>query len=223
MLSNKKGQMTNGIYGFLSTLQKLLNEVNPNAVAVAFDLKEPTFRHKMYSGYKATRKGMPEELASQMPILKELLNAMGYALVTCSGYEADDILGTFAKYCEDKNYECVLATGDRDSFQLVSKNVAVRIASTKFGKAESTFYDEEKIKEVYGVTPKALIDIKALQGDSSDNIPRVKGVGEKTAKELICKFGSIDYIYENIDSLDIKESVKTKLKNDKRHKEENER
>ncbi len=215
MLSNKKGQMTNGIYGFLSTLQKLLNEVNPNAVAVAFDLREPTFRHKMYSGYKATRKGMPEELASQMPILKELLSAMGYALVTCSGYEADDILGTFAKYCEDNDYECVLATGDRDSLQLVSKNVAVRIASTKFGKAESTFYDEEKIKEVYGVAPKALIDIKALQGDSSDNIPGVKGVGEKTAKELIQKFGSIDFIYEKIDSLDIKESVKTKLKNDK--------
>ena len=135
MLSNKKGQMTNGIYGFLSTLQKLLSEVNPNAVAVAFDLREPTFRHKMYDGYKATRKGMPEELASQMPILKELLSAMGYALVTCSGYEADDILGTFAKYCEDKNYECVLATGDRDSLQLVSKNVTVRIVSTKFGKA----------------------------------------------------------------------------------------
>ena len=215
MLSNKKGQMTNGIYGFLSTLQKLLNEVNPNAVVVAFDLREPTFRHKMYSGYKATRKGMPEELASQMPILKELLSAMGYALVTCSGYEADDILGTFAKYCEDKGYECVLATGDRDSLQLVSKNVTVRIASTKFGKAESTFYDEEKIKEVYGVIPKALIDIKALQGDSSDNIPGVKGVGEKTAKELVQKFGGIDSIYEKIDSLDIKESLKSKLKNDK--------
>lgn len=215
MLSNKKGQMTNGIYGFLSTLQKLLSEVTPDAVAVAFDLREPTFRHKMYDGYKATRKGMPEELASQMPILKELLGAMGYALVTCSGYEADDILGTFAKYCENKGYECVLATGDRDSLQLVSKNVTVRIASTKFGKAESTFYDEEKIKEVYGVSPKALIDIKALQGDSSDNIPGVKGIGEKTAKELIQKFGSIDYIYENIDSLDIKETVKNKLKNDK--------
>ena len=116
MLSNKKGQMTNGIYGFLSFLQKLLNEVNPDAVAVAFDLREPTFRHKMYSGYKATRKGMPEELASQMPILKELLSAMGYNLVTYGGYEADDILGTFAKYCEDKGYECVLATGDRDRF-----------------------------------------------------------------------------------------------------------
>lgn len=215
MLSNKKGQMTNGIYGFLSTLQKLLSEVNPDAVAVAFDLREPTFRHKMYSGYKATRKGMPEELASQMPILKELLSAMGYNLVTYGGYEADDILGTFAKYCEDKGYECVLATGDRDSLQLVSKNVTVRIATTKFGKAESTFYDEEKIKEVYGMEPKALIDVKALQGDSSDNIPGVKGIGEKTAKELIQKFGSIDSIYEKIDSLNIKETVKNKLKNDK--------
>ena len=215
MLSNKKGQMTNGIYGFLSTLQKLLSEVSPDAVAVAFDLPKPTFRHKMYDGYKASRKGMPEELASQLPILKEILVAMGYKLITCEGYEADDILGTFAKYCENKGYECTLATGDRDCLQLVSDHVFVRIAKTKFGKAESVLYDKEKIKEDYGVTPTQLIDIKALQGDVSDCIPGVKGVGEKTAKSLIEKYESIENIYNNIENLDIKPNLKSKLISDK--------
>ena len=217
MLSNKKGQMTNGIYGFLTTMQKLLNETNPDAVAVAFDLPAPTFRHKMYDGYKANRKKMPEELASQVPILKELLSALGYNPIMCEGYEADDILGTFAKYCEEKNYECVLATGDRDSLQLISPNVTVRIASTKFGKPESTLYDEEKVKEVYNVSPIELIDVKALQGDSSDNIPGVKGIGEKTARDLVSKFGSLDNIYSNLEnSTEIKESVKNKLLNGKK-------
>ncbi len=215
MLSNKKGQMTNGIYGFLSTLQKLLSEVSPQAIAVAFDLPKPTFRHKMYDGYKASRKGMPEELASQLPILKEILIALGYKLVTCEGYEADDILGTFAKYCENKGYECTLATGDRDCLQLVSDHVFVRIAKTKFGKAESILYDKNKIKEDYGVTPAQLIDIKALQGDSSDCIPGVKGVGEKTAKSLIEKYESIENIYNNIENLDIKPNLKSKLITDK--------
>lgn len=215
MLSNKKGQMTNGIYGFLSTLQKLLSEVLPQAIAVAFDLPKPTFRHKMYDGYKASRKGMPEELASQLPILKEILIAMGYKLVTCEGYEADDILGTFAKYCENKGYECTLATGDRDCLQLVSDHVFVRIAKTKFGKAESILYDKNKIKEDYGVTPLQLIDIKALQGDVSDCIPGVKGVGEKTAKSLIEKYESIENIYNNIENLDIKANLKSKLIADK--------
>lgn len=215
MLSNKKGQMTNGIYGFLSTLQKLLSEVSPQAIAVAFDLPKPTFRHKMYDGYKASRKGMPEELASQLPILKEILVAMGYKLITCEGYEADDILGTFAKYCENKGYECTLATGDRDCLQLVSDHVFVRIAKTKFGKAESILYDKNKIKEDYNVTPSQLIDIKALQGDASDCIPGVKGVGEKTAKSLIEKYESIENIYNNIENLDIKPNLKSKLLADK--------
>lgn len=215
MLSNKKGQMTNGIYGFLSTLQKLLSEVSPQAIAVAFDLPKPTFRHKMYDGYKASRKGMPEELASQLPILKEILVAMGYKLVTCEGYEADDILGTFAKYCENKGYECTLATGDRDCLQLISDHVFVRIAKTKFGKAESILYDKNKIKEDYNVTPAQLIDIKALQGDASDCIPGVKGVGEKTAKILIEKYESIENIYNNIENLDIKPNLKSKLLADK--------
>lgn len=215
MLSNKKGQMTNGIYGFLSTLQKLLLEVSPQAIAVAFDLPKPTFRHKMYDRYKASRKGMPEELASQLPILKEILVAMGYKLITCEGYEADDILGTFAKYCENKGYECTLATGDRDCLQLVSDHVFVRIAKTKFGKAESILYDKNKIKEDYNVTPSQLIDIKALQGDASDCIPGVKGVGEKTAKILIEKYESIENIYNNIENLDIKPNLKSKLLADK--------
>lgn len=215
MLSNKKGQMTNGIYGFLSTLQKLLLEVSPQAIAVAFDLPKPTFRHKMYDRYKASRKGMPEELASQLPILKEILVAMGYKLITCEGYEADDILGTFAKYCENKGYECTLATGDRDCLQLVSDHVFVRIAKTKFGKAESILYDKNKIKEDYNVTPAQLIDIKALQGDASDCIPGVKGVGEKTAKSLIEKYESIENIYNNIENLDIKPNLKSKLLADK--------
>lgn len=211
MLSNKKGQMTNAIYGFLSTFQKLKAELCPDAVAVAFDLPKPTFRHKMFDGYKANRKGMPEELATQLPILKELLTALGYKIVTLEGYEADDILGTFAKYCENKNYKCFIATGDRDSLQLISKNVSVRIAKTKFGKPEAVFYDAEKVLEEYGVTPEKLIDIKALQGDASDNIPGVRGIGEKTAKDLVQKFGGINEIYENLENLDIKSGTKEKL------------
>ncbi len=211
MLSNKKGQMTNGIYGFLITFQKLLSEISPQGVLVAFDLPDPTFRHKIYEGYKLARKGMPDELASQLPILKELLNAMGYSTVSCAGFEADDILGTFATYCEKNGFECVLATGDRDILQLVSEKTTVRITVTKFGKSESIFYDLNKVKEEYGTLPQNLVDIKALQGDISDNIPGVKGIGQKIAKELISKFGSIELIYSNIDKLEIKQSLKNKL------------
>lgn len=215
VLSNKKGQMTNGIYGFLSTFFKLLKEISPDCVAIAFDLPKKTFRHELYDNYKATRKKMPEELASQLPILKELLTYMGYAIVTCEGYEADDILGTFASYCEKNNHECVLATGDRDSLQLVSDKVFVRIATTKFGKPECILYNIDKIKEEYGVNPENLIDIKALQGDTSDNIPGVKGIGEKTARELISNFNNLKYIYDNINTIEIKESVRKKLLDDK--------
>lgn len=211
MLSNKNGQMTNGIYGFLTTLNKLLSEVNPERVAIAFDLPTPTFRHKMFEDYKGNRSKRPDEFISQIPILKDLLTAMGYKLVTCAGYEADDILGTFASFCEKNGYECVLATGDRDILQLISNKVCVRIASTKFGRPESTFYDLEKVKEEYGVLPENLVDIKALQGDTSDNIPGVKGIGKKTAGELVAKFGSIEEIYKNIEFIDIKPSVKEKL------------
>ncbi len=211
LLSTKDGQFTNAIYGFMTTFMKILEESQPNAVAIAFDLKAPTFRHKAYDGYKSNRKGMPEELASQLEPLKELLTALGYKIVTCEGYEADDILGTLAAECTSKGYECMIATGDRDSLQLVSPTVTVRIAATKMGKPEVTLYDEDKIKEVYGVAPPQLIDIKAIQGDTSDCIPGVAGIGEKGAKDLISRFGSLDYIYENINTIDIKKGVRQKL------------
>ncbi len=211
LLTTKSGQFTNAIYGFLTTFRKLLDESSPDAVAVAFDLKAPTFRHKAYDGYKSNRKGMPEELASQLQPLKDLLTALGYRIVTCEGYEADDILGTLAKKCTDEGYECMIATGDRDSLQLVSPTVSVRIAATKFGRPEVRLYDENEIMAVYGVTPKQLIDIKAIQGDTSDCIPGVPGIGEKGARELVSRFGSLDNIYENIDSPDIKPGMRNKL------------
>ncbi len=210
-LTTKDGQYTNAIYGFLTTLHKLLGESRPDSVAVAFDLKAPTFRHKAYDGYKSNRKGMPEELASQLQPLKDLLVLLGYRIVTCEGFEADDILGTLAHKCTEDDCECIIATGDRDSLQLVSPSVSVRIASTKFGKPEVTVYDEEKIKEVYGVTPPQLIDIKAVQGDTSDCIPGVAGIGQKGAGELVARFGSLDGIYENIDSPEIKPAMRKKL------------
>lgn len=214
LLTTKDGRFTNGITGFLNILLKLNSEVNPDAVAIAFDLKAPTFRHKMYDGYKAQRKGMPPELAEQMPVLKELLRALGYKLVEKEGYEADDILGTLSACCKGDD-RCYIATGDRDSLQLVNDNVTVLLASTKMGGQQTVYYDEKKVLEDYLVTPKQLIDIKALMGDSSDNIPGVAGVGQKTATDLIVKYKNIDYIYENLSSLDIKEGVRQKLANDK--------
>lgn len=211
LLSTKDGHYTNAIYGFLTTLRKLLDESSPDAVAVAFDLKAPTFRHKAYDGYKSNRKGMPDELAGQMQPLKDILSALGFRIVTCEGFEADDILGTLAKKCTDEGYECIIATGDRDSLQLVSPTVSVRIAATKFGKPEVTLYDEDKIMEVYGVSPKQLIDIKAIQGDTSDCIPGVPGIGEKGAKDLITRFESLDNIYNNIDTIDVKPGIRNKL------------
>lgn len=212
VLTTKEGLYTNGIYGFLTMLQRLRDEVNPNAVAVAFDRKEPTFRHKAYDGYKANRHGMPPELAQQLPTLKELLTALGYRLVECPGFEADDILGTLAAQAERTGNDCVIATGDRDSLQLVSPAVTVRLAATKMGRPEATLYDEAKIMEVYGVTPKELIEIKAIQGDSSDCIPGVKGIGQKGAAELIQRYHSVQYLYDHIDELEIKEGLRTKLK-----------
>lgn len=211
LLTTKDGQYTNAIYGFMTTLIKLRSECEPDHAAIAFDLKAPTFRHKAYSGYKSNRKGMPEELAAQLEPLKELLTLLGYKIVTCEGFEADDILGTLADNCTKQGCECVIATGDRDSLQLVSDDVNVRIASTKFGKPEVTLYDTEKIKEVYGVSPKQLIDIKAIQGDTSDCIPGIAGIGPKGAGELIAKYGSLDGVYENINSPEIKPGLRKKL------------
>lgn len=213
-LSTKDGRFTNGIYGFLTILMKLRDEVKPDGVAIAFDLKAPTFRHKMYDGYKANRHGMPPELAGQLPVLKELLVAMGYKIISLEGYEADDILGTVAEMCKNGD-ECFIATGDRDSFQLVRDNVTVLLPHTKMGTTTTEIYTPERIKEEYGVTPPQMIDIKALQGDSSDCIPGVAGVGQKTAGDLIQKFTSIKNIYDNIDTLEIKENLKNKLVNDK--------
>lgn len=214
-LTTKDGQFTNAIYGFLTMLLKIQEDVTPDAVAIAFDLKAPTFRHKAYDGYKANRKGMPEELHQQLQPLKDLLTLLGYKLITKEGFEADDILGTLSHTCAEKGNECVLATGDRDSLQLVGDKVTVRLASTKGGKANAILYDKDKIMEDYGVTPRQLIEIKAIQGDSSDCIPGVPGIGPKGAGELIQKYGNLDYIYENIDSLDIKPGMRKKLVDNK--------
>mgnify|MGYP000192041902 FL=1 len=214
LLTTKDGRYTNAIYGFMNIFYKLCDELHPDSVAFAFDLKAPTFRHKMYDEYKAGRKPMPPELAEQMPVLKDLLRALGYKIVTKEGYEADDILGTLAFSCKDGD-ECYIATGDRDSLQLVGDNVKVLLASTKMGRPETNIYDVKRIKDDYGVTPHQLIDIKALMGDSSDNIPGVSGVGQKTAQSLISELGSIQNIYDNIDTIDIRETLRNKLKNDK--------
>ena len=211
LLTTKDGRYTNAVYGFINILHRLLELENPDGVAVAFDLKKPTFRHLKYSQYKAGRKGMPEELKSQMPILKEWLNLAGYTCVECEGYEADDILGTLAYSLEQSGNECVISTGDRDSLQLISDKTRVLLAATKMGKPEIINYDKQVLFEKYGLTPPEMIELKALMGDSSDNIPGVAGVGEKIATDLISRFHSIDYIYENLETLDIKDGVKNKL------------
>ena len=213
LLTTKDGQYTNGIYGFINILNRLIEKENPDAVAVAFDVHQPTFRHQKFAEYKAGRKGMPEELRSQMPILKEWLTLMGYCCIEKPGYEADDILGTLSLNAERDGDECVIATGDRDSLQLVSGSTRVLLTATKGGHPELTDYTPSIVKEKYGLDPAALIELKALMGDSSDNIPGVMGVGEKTATELIKNFGNIDYIYENIETLDIRDTLKQKLIN----------
>ena len=215
LLSTKSGIYTNAIYGFFNIYLKLREIAQPDAVAVAFDLHAPTFRHKMYDAYKAGRHAMPDELRSQMPILKDLLKSLGIKILECEGWEADDILGTLANACRENSNECFLATGDRDSLQLAHGGVKVLLAHTKAGKAVTDIYDETVIMEEYGITPQELIQVKALQGDSSDNIPGVAGVGAKTALDLIQRFHNIDYIYENLDDIDIKKGVREKLRNDK--------
>lgn len=215
LLTTKDGQFTNAIYGFLTMLLKIQEDVTPDAVAIAFDLKAPTFRHKAYDGYKSNRKGMPEELHQQLQPLKDLLTLLGYTIITKEGYEADDILGTLSHTCKVNGDECVLATGDRDSLQLINDKVTVRLASTKGGKANAILYDEKKIMDDYGVTPRQLIEIKAIQGDSSDCIPGIPGIGPKGAGDLIQRFNNLDYIYENLDTIDIKDGMRKKLRENK--------
>ena len=207
-LTTKDGRFTNAIYGFLTMLEKMRSDVHPDAAAIAFDLKAKTFRHKMYDLYKANRKGMPDELHQQMAPLKELLTLLGFKIVTCEGYEADDILGTLSKAAYDNGDTCVIATGDRDSLQLVNERVSVRLSKNLNG---TTLYTPETVEAEYGVPPRKLIEIKAIQGDSSDNIPGVAGIGPKGATELIQKYGDIDYIYDHLDELDIKAGMRAKL------------
>ncbi|MEA4895609.1 MAG: DNA polymerase I [Oscillospiraceae bacterium] len=215
MLNAPDGTPTNGIYGFLTVLHKLLDEEKPQAVCVAFDLKAPTFRHLQYESYKAQRKAMPEELAAQIPILKEVLDALGIKRLELEGFEADDLIGTVSRVCSEKGWDCVVVTGDKDSFQLITDSTHVRHIKSRMGKTETTDYTPEVFFEEYGFEPKKIVDLKALMGDSSDNIPGVKGIGEKTATELVRAYGTIDKIYSELDTLEIKDTVRAKLANGK--------
>ena len=208
-LTTRDGLFTHAIYGFLNILDRMEKEEQPEAVCVAFDLKGPTFRHLKYDGYKATRHGMPEELAAQMPIMKEVLAAMNIPIYTAEGWEADDVIGTVGRICGQEDWECVIVTGDRDSLQLIDEHVTVMLETTK----GTIRFDKAKFMEEYGFEPKKLIDLKALMGDSSDNIPGVKGIGEKTAKNLLQEFGSLDGVYENLDSKVIKPKQRENLTN----------
>lgn len=216
-LTTKDGKYTNAIYGFLAILFKLLEEEKPDYIGVTFDLKAPTARHKMYEGYKANRKGMPTELAEQMPIIKDVLRAMNIDIIEKEGYEGDDVIGTLSRYGEQKGLEVVILSGDRDTFQLATDNVRINIPRTKGGKTETEIFNREKVKEVYGIEPKQLIEVKGLQGDASDNIPGVPGIGEKTALSLVQKYETIDNLYEKLESgeADVKGKQKEKLEQNK--------
>ena len=211
-LNAPDGTPTNALYGFLAILQRLLDEQKPEAVCVSFDLKAPTFRHKAYDGYKAKRAAMPEDLAVQMPILKELLDAMGIRRYELEGYEADDILGTAAAICEREGWDCVVVTGDKDSLQLISDSTTVCNVKTRMGQTETINYTPAVFQAEYGFEPAKMVDLKALMGDSSDNIPGVPGIGEKTALDLLHRYGSLEKIYADLDSLDVKEGVRKKLR-----------
>lgn len=209
VLTNKKGMPTNALTGFMNIYMKLLKEESPDHIAVAFDLHAPTFRHKMYADYKGTRHAMPDELRAQMPVIKQILTALGVTIVEKEGFEADDIIGTLSHAAEEQGGECTISTGDRDSFQLITDKVTVRLASNK----EDIIYTPAKIAEVYGVTPREMLEVKTLMGDSSDNIPGVPGVGEKTALGLIQKYHTVEYIYQNLDTIEVTKGVRTKLEN----------
>lgn len=207
LLSNKKGEFTNAIFGFMNIYLKNIADVQPDAIAVAFDLRSPTFRHKAAAYYKANRKGMPPELAQQLPRVKELLGLMGIKVVECAGYEADDVLGTLSRSCSDRGDQCFVLTGDRDSLQLIDQNVTVLLATNK----ETVHYTPERFIEDYGFEPIKLIDLKSLMGDSSDNIPGVAGIGEKTASSLIKEYGSLENLYASYEDSSLTKGVKAKL------------
>lgn len=210
-LTTREGLYTHAIYGFLNILERIEKEEQPDAVAVAFDLHGPTFRHLRYDGYKATRHGMPEELAQQMPIMKDVLHAMNIPIYECQGWEADDVIGTVGRICSNNGWKCVIVTGDRDSLQLIDDNVSVKLIITKAGQTNSTLYTPEVFQEEYGFEPKKMIDLKALMGDTSDNIPGIAGVGPKTATDLLIRFGSLDGVFENLDDKSIRPKLREKL------------
>ncbi len=210
-LTNHEGLYTHAIFGFLNILDRMEKEEKPDAVCVAFDLHGPTFRHLQYDGYKATRHPMPEELAQQMPVMKQVLEAMNIPIYQCQGWEADDLIGTVGKICSNHQWECVIVTGDRDSLQLIDENVHVKLVISKGGQTTATLYDIDLFRKEYGFLPKKLIDLKALMGDNSDNIPGVPGIGPKTATELLQKFGSLDGIYDNLSDDSIRPKLRQKL------------
>ncbi len=209
LLTNKKGQFTNALTGFMNTYLRVTKEEQPDLIAAAFDTHAPTFRHKMYDGYKGTRSKAPDELIQQMPVIRELLTALGVAIIEKDGYEADDIIGTLSRAAAEQGLDCVIMTGDRDSFQLIGDKVTVRYPSAK----GDVMYTPEKIAEVYGVTSREMLEVKALMGDSSDNIPGVAGIGEKTALSLIGKYHTVEYIYDNLDNIEVTSGVRAKLQN----------
>ena len=214
-LTTREGLYTHAIYGFLNILERMEKEEQPDAVCVAFDLHSPTFRHLKYDGYKATRHGMPEELAQQMPVMKQVLKAMNIPIYECQGWEADDVIGTVGRICSNNDWECVIVTGDRDSLQLIDENIHVKLVISRPGQTTATLYTKEKFQDEYGFEPKKMVDLKALMGDTSDNIPGVAGVGPKTATDLLLKFGSLDGIYENINDNSIRPKLREKLENSK--------
>ena len=212
-LTNHEGLPTNAVYGFLATLFKLQDEEQPDRTIVCFDVKEKTFRHLKFDTYKATRKGMPDELAAQLPITKQVLDALGVTRCELAGYEADDLLGTISRRADEHGDTCVVVTGDRDSLQLVGGGTTVMLVSTRMGQTTYQTYDTAAFREKYGFDPIRLIDLKALMGDSSDNIPGVPGIGEKTAMQLLHDFGTLEGVYANIDDERIKKGARTKLQN----------
>lgn len=214
-LTAPDGTPTNAVYGFLNILLKHLDEESYDYLCVAFDVKEKTFRHKRYELYKAQRKPAPEDFLVQLPLMKEVLAAMNCMCMELPGYEADDIIGTVSKICDQSGVECNILTGDKDDLQLISDNTTVKLVVTRMSRTTTTDYHPEQFREKYGIEPSEFIDVKALMGDASDNIPGVAGVGEKTAMSLIQNYKNIDYIYEHIDELEIKEGVRNKLKNDR--------
>lgn len=210
-LTTREGLYTHAIFGFLNILERVQKEEKPDAVCVAFDLHGPTFRHLKYEGYKATRHGMPEELAQQMPVMKDILRAMNIPVYACQGWEADDVIGTVGRFCANNQWECVIVTGDRDSLQLIDEYVHVKLVISRPGQTTYTLYDEALFRQEYGFAPRQMVDLKSLMGDSSDNIPGVAGVGPKTAKELLLKFGTLQGVYDNLDDESIRPKLREKL------------